>query len=496
MAASRIAGLLLAASVVAPAAEPSLRHLFPIAGTQGTTVSVTASGKFDPWPVKAWVSAPGIVFNPEDKAGKFAVEIAQDAAPGPHLVRLFNDAGASQPRFFIVSPAPELTEKEPNDDFRTPQKIGTLPATIGGRLDRAGDVDGFAVALKKGETLTAWLEGYVLASTFDGLLRIVDERGTQCAFSHDGRTLDPWLAWTASRDGTFTVQVMGFVLPARADVALTGGEGCVYRLHVATERIPRVAFEPQHGEIAERESGEAQSVALPAVIAGCIGSAGDEDRFTFTAGKGRVYELRITAAGAGSLLDAWLRVEGKDAKQLVRSDDAGASRDPLLVWTAPGDGVFTATVGDLTHRGGDDYRYRLVIAEATPTIRATTASHALSITSGKTAEVKVAVKRANGFKAKLRLGAKHLPAGVSAAEADVPDKDGEVTLKLEATAEVVEGSGPFALVMREVESGTEHAVNYLLTSAGENNGVPQGFSELVINATDRLWLTVIAPPTK
>ena len=222
--------IMLAASSFA--ADPVLNHLSPVAGQQGTTVAVTATGKWDAWPPQVWVDVPGVIFKPGKSAGKFDVEIAKDAAPGPHLVRLFDARGASAPRFFIVAREPQTLEAEPNDDFHAPQKIAALPATINGRLDKAGDVDSFAVTLKRGQTLVAWMEAYVLASTFDGMLRITDADGSVLAFNHDGRTLDPFLAWTAPRDGTFIVQTMGFAYPGTAGVAFTGGEGCGYRLHL------------------------------------------------------------------------------------------------------------------------------------------------------------------------------------------------------------------------------------------------------------------------
>src|SRR5687768_4994304 len=185
------------------AAEPTLTHLYPVAGQQGTTVIVTATSKSDPWPPQVWADAPGITFKAGKTKGKFDVEIAKDAAPGPHLVRLFNGEGASAPRFFIVTNHPELLDAEPNNEFKSPQKIASLPATISGRLDKAGDVDSYAVTLTRGQTLTASVEAYVLASTFDGMLRVVDPNGTALAFNHDGRTLDPRLVWQAPRDGTF-----------------------------------------------------------------------------------------------------------------------------------------------------------------------------------------------------------------------------------------------------------------------------------------------------
>lgn len=500
----RAAGILLAVLSVASAADPTITHLYPAAGQQGTTVSVTPVGKSDPWPPQVWVDAPGIDFKPAKTKGKFDVEIAKDAAPGPHLVRFFNNDGASQPRFFIVSTEPELLEKEPNDSFQSPQKIEALPATISGRLDKSGDVDSFAVTLKKGQPLRAWVEAYVLASTFDGMLRIVDEKGNELTFNHDGRTLDPDLRWVAPRDGTFIVQVMGFVYPATADVRLTGGDGCVYRLHLTTALAPNVSF-PAHSasegaEIAEQEPNDtidkAQSVTIPCSIAGAIDKAGDEDRFTFTAEKGKIYELNVVGARAGSPLDGWLKIESKEGKQLVRADDTDGSRDPRLTWTAPSSGSVYVAVGDVTHHGGPDFRYQLHIAEAVPTVAGTAASHSVVIAAGKIGEIKATVKGANGFKAKLKLAARNLPEGISAEDADVPEKGGEITLKLTAVASAVAANQPIQIVLREVESGTEHPVIFSMVTTGENNGVPQGYTELVINSTDQLWLTVTAPAQK
>ncbi len=534
------------------AADPVLSHLSPAAGQQGTTVSVTASGKFDPWPAQVWVDTPGVVFKPGKTAGKYDVEIAKDAAPGPHLVRLFNASGASAPRFFIVAREPQTGEVEPNDDFRAPQKIAGLPATINGRLDKAGDVDSFAVTLKRGQTLVAWLEAYVLASTFDGMLRVVDTDGHELAFNHDGRTLDPFLAWTAPRDGTFIVQTMGFVLPATSGVAFTGGEGCVYRLHLtagpfvrrtlplavargkktpvelvgwnlasthteidgthfsadataAELELPGFASEQpvivsDIAEILEKEPNDtaatAQTVGIPSGITGCINRPGDEDRFAFTAVKGRAYEFKVTAARIGSALDAWLKIEGKDGKQLATNDDVNGFRDSALTWTAPADGTFTCAIGDVSHHGGDEYFYRLAITEAAPSVAATIGVQSASVQSGKSADVKIAVKRTNAFKSKLQLAAKNLPDGVTAIPADVPDKDGEVTLKLTATADAKPASQPFTLVLRETEGGIEHPARFSLVATSENNGVPQGYTELIINSTDQLWLTVSTEPVK
>ena len=137
-----------------------------------------------------------------------------------------------------------------------------------------------------------------------------------------------------------------------------------------------------------------------------------------------------------------------------------------------------------------------MIAEAAPSVAATIAVQSASVQSGKSADVKVTVKRTKAFKAKLQLAAKNLPEGVTATPVDVPDKDGEVTLKLTANADAKPVSQPFTLVLREMEGGTEHPAQFSLVAASENNGVPQGYTELIINSTDQLWLTVSTEPVK
>lgn len=541
----------LALSALAAAAEPTLTHLFPVAGQQGSTVSVTSVGKSDPWPPQVWMDSPGLVFKAGEKAGNFEVEIAADARPGPRLIRFFNESGVSEPRFFIVSDRPETLEAEPNDAFQAPQKLASLPATVSGRLDKGGDVDSYAVELKRGQTLVAWLEGYVLASTLDGMLRIVDSNGAQFAFNHDAQTMDPFLAWEAPHDGTFIVQVMGFAYPANAEVRFTGGENCVYRLHltagpfvrhtlplavprgaktslqlagwnlpthtveVDTTQIPaeetliRIPGEEilaqqllavsEIPEAVEQEPADAAAPVLlpvPGAVTGRISKPDDEDRFAFTAVKQRIYRIQVTSGPVASPLDAWVKLEDPEGKELAKSDDLGSSRDPQLVWTAPADGVFRVAIGDVTHRGGDDFVYRLAIEEAVPAVEATAASHSLKLEPGKPGELKVTVKLLHGFKAKLQLAAKQLPEGISAAEVEVPEKGGEVTLKFEAAAEAPPANLPFQLVLREAEGGKEHLVRYSLVNTSENNGVPQGYSTLVIDSTDQLWITVVKAPAK
>ena len=106
------------------------------------------------------------------------------------------------------------------------------------------------------------------------------------------------------------------------------------------------------------------------------------------------------------------------------------------------------------------------------------------------------MKRANRFKAKLRLVAENLADGVTAPAVDVPEKDGEVALKITADATAKPSGQPFTIILRETDSDTVHTARFFMTTTGENNGVPQGYTELVIPSTGQLWLTVFSAPAK
>lgn len=520
----------------------------------GTTNTVAAIGKFDPWPPKVWVDSPGIVFNAETNSGKFTVEIATDAPVGPHLIRVFNEQGASGPRFLIVTREPQSAEQEPNDDFKKPQPLEQLPASLNGRLDKSGDVDSFVVTVEAGQTLIASLEAYTLASPMDAVLRLVDSHGVQVALNHDGCTFDPFLAWTAASAGTYILQVFGFAYPAISDVKFTGGNACVYRLHVsrgpylhytlplgvqrgarttlrlfgwnldsslgreyefdgsslaadvklATLQMPdfenALTLPTDNGpELLEKEpnnsTNEAVRLGTPCAVTGCIETVGDEDRFPFEAKKDEKLLFEVQAASLGFPLDAWLKIEDAKGKELAKDDDS-SNADPVLEWTSPEDGAFVAAVGSVLHRGGSDHLYRLSVRAAMAMLKAVVADNAFTIEPGKTNDLKVKVKRLHGFKSKLTVSAKDLPEGLGVEPVEVPEKDGDVTLKLIASLEAKPFGAPIQLVVTEADSGTEHRVAAEFISSGLNNGVPQGFSRLAIESTDRLWLTVLPAPSE
>jgi hypothetical protein len=446
-----------------------------------------------------------------------------------------------------------VTETEPNDEFAKAPLIEKLPTTINGRLNKSGDVDSYAVQLEAGRSVRAAIDAYVLGSPVDAVIRVVDTRGLELALNHDnGRNLDPSLTWTAGAAGTYVLQIFGFAHPATADVRFTGSDACVYRLHLS--RGPQARYTLPLGmtraqpaklrvfgwnlrDIAGREFEVDGSVVSagsqettwqspdfenalaiplgdgpewleqdvmtrpadspvpppPFAITGCIEKIGEEDRFDFAATKGDKLVLEIRSASLGFPLDAWLAIQNSDGKELVRADD-GPNADPLLEWTAPETGSYVAAVGSVLHRAGADHLYRLSIQRAQPRFQAVIAESGFAVEPGKTIKIKITARRVQGFKARLTASVAGLPEGLSAGTVELGETEKEITVDVTAAAEAPPFAGPIQIHFREADSDTAIAAVHELVSTTLKNGVPQGFRDLVIPSTDRIWLTVLPAP--
>jgi len=55
---------------------------------------------------------------------------------------------------------------------------------------------------------------------------------------------------------------------------------------------------------------------------------------------------------------------------------------------------------------------------------------------------------------------------------------------------------PLKLLARSATNALSAPVLHAIATTGENNGVPQGFHQLLVNDTDWLWLTVRRPSAK
>lgn len=491
------AALLALCAVSAPlfAEPPKLDSLFPAGGRAGGSFIIAGGGSVDD--ARLVSPTPGLQFVPTGKKREWQAHIEAGTPAGLHLVYAVNADGASAPRWFSVGTLPELAETEPNNEAGKGMVVDKLPVCLNARLDPGGDVDHFHVDLKAGQTLTGLVEAYALGSPVDVMLHLLDAAGTRVFTASDGRNLDTDFVFTAAKAGRHTIQVAGFVHPPQANVSFTGGSTTVYRLHLSTGPVvrhaqpaalaatgktalqlsgvgldaktstysaeapagaqpgdvvllqPPQALQPLQVRVAtgapqlEKEPNEKPEQARPVqpgVVAGLIATRGDLDRFALTLKKGDNLQASLWARRLGLPLDAALRVEDPTGKVLSEVADVGDEADPTLSWTAAVDGIHQIVVSDQFQLGEPDGLYVLEIGPAQPGFEALLAdAKPITLERGKTASVKLTVKRLNGHKEPLIVRVAGLPAGVQAAEVAVPEKGGEVELKLQAAANAPAG---------------------------------------------------------
>ncbi len=544
--------LLSLADPLLHAAAPSLDHLFPPSARPGSTNELTGIGTLAPWPAQLIFNHPGIHATASTNAGKYTLVVDASVPASTYLVRAVNDEGASNPRFLVVDRQPAQLESEPNDSAGQAQPIESLPTVVEGRLDKRDDVDTFQVSLKKGRTLIAWIEAFILASPLDAVLRVRDERGNVVSWNHDdGFTLDPFVAMTAPTDGKYRVEVFGFPHPGESEVRFAGNAKCVYRLHLDDRpyaagldpaglsrsnpttvgirgwnlgsnsvqfTLPAFTSAPPHvrwvvtelpgiagpvriplGEGPElreiNESTQPMTLIVPGGVSGTLEQPGERDRYRFESRKGVTYRIDVQASALGSLLDPWVRVLDNAGKELAMNEDATMG-DPSLTWKATSDGTNTVVVGSSLAKAGPEYRYRLEVHPLEPQVRAVAGSSSVVVEAGKTNELKVSVQRIGGLEGSVRIEAGSLPEGVSVEPADAAAGVGEATLRFIAATNAPVGQQTLQLFARAGTNGVRVAVLHEMATTGEDNGVPKGFHQLRINETDWLWMTVRKTPAK
>src|SRR5262249_33794209 len=143
------------------------------------------------------------------------------------VFRVRTKTGVSEMRTYWVGNLPAVDEVEPNNDFDKPQPI-PLNVTVHGVVANE-DVDYYVVECKKGQRLSAEIEGMRLATTlFDPYIAILDSKRFELAASDDSPLLgqDAMISVVVPADGKYLIQVR--------ESAYGGNGACAYRLHVGT----------------------------------------------------------------------------------------------------------------------------------------------------------------------------------------------------------------------------------------------------------------------
>ncbi|MDB6072899.1 MAG: putative serine proteinase, subtilase family, partial [Verrucomicrobiaceae bacterium] len=161
--------ILAAVAMAAPAwaAYPTFTTTKPNGAQRGTETQLVVTGsQLDDFEGFVFMS-PGFTLKKVDKVTPAAVTttiaIAPDVPLGNHMIRIRTKTGLSHARQFFVGQYPNVEEKEPNDDFNTPQVVG-FNQTIEG-IVKSEDVDYYRLTAKKGQRIAIEIDGLRLGYT-------------------------------------------------------------------------------------------------------------------------------------------------------------------------------------------------------------------------------------------------------------------------------------------------------------------------------------------
>lgn len=480
--ASRLLATLATLLTLAPAAlasTPSLGAVRPMGGQRGTEVEVVFSGARLGDAQEVLFYQPGIeateIAKVDDNSFKARLKIAADSPLGFHDLRVRTATGVSELRGFSVGAMPEVQEAEPNNDFDAPQAIA-MNSVVNGVAENE-DIDYFVVEAKKGERITAEVEGWRLGITlFDPHVAILDTKRFELASSDDAALLwqDAFASILAPEDGKYVIAVR--------ESAYAGNGSCLYRLHVGDFPRATGVFPPggrpgqsiavrwigdPAGEatsdvvlpadarsgwglqrqderglspypnafrladlenVVEAEPNDDQNAATPftapAALNGVLAKNGDVDHFVFTGQKGQVFDFKVYGRQLRSPIDSVLYLSKKGGGAIASSDDA-AGPDSAFRQALPEDGEYVVWIADQLKKGGEDYVYRIEVTPPEPKLAISTPAEqmmlgtpimAVAVPKGNRQAILLQGSRAD-FGGEVQFDVAGLPPGV---EVEIP----------------------------------------------------------------------------
>lgn len=247
--------VLLGSAACAQKSEPANVYLYPSGGQRGTKVEVSIRGE-NVTTLCDFHVAPGhgVTAPAQARDRKITLTIAPDAPLGPVPFRIATAQGGASTRVFVVGEYAEKTEPETGRDEGAPVAV-SLPITLNGRMNPAGDVDRYSVELRAGQPFSAVvtaarLGGPIDTNCFigqfgnppddptykqlDATLELYGPDGRLISQAEDTFGADPALGLVAPRDGKYIVAVR--------HMALAGMPQFVYRLTLAASPLVLSAY--------------------------------------------------------------------------------------------------------------------------------------------------------------------------------------------------------------------------------------------------------------
>ena len=300
-----------------------------------------------------------------------------------------------------------------------------------------------------------------------------------------------------------TVQVTGWNLPTGTVTmdASDAGPGTatltVRRGTLVSNRVPFAIDSVR--DTAEREPNDAlkdaAKLVLPVIVNGRIQSAGDVDVFAVTGRSGEQIVAEITARRLGSPLDSVIEFTDASGSRLSVSDDvvdqsAGLithQADSRITVTLPSNGTYYLRVGDLQHKGGSEYGYRLRVSAPQPDFEVRVTPSEINAGAGTSVPVTAHAIRKDGFSGDIVLALKGAPPGFTLSGAVVPA--GQDQVRLTVNVPPMRPAEPIALGLEGRATIQGKTVVHQATAAEE---MMQAFAYRHLVPADSLKVTVLA----
>jgi WD40 repeat protein len=211
---------------------PAVSAVTPDAVVRGGKARLTLTGSRLDTATGLTISDPAIKARllPGTNPGSRGVEldIPAAAAVGPVRLTLASPAGESAPARVVVDRYAAVPERGATDSAHAAMAI-TLPATVVGAIDRAGDVDYFHFDARAGQQVGVQVVAAALGSKFDPVLTLSDDAGQVVAEATASA-----LGYTVPKAGAYAVGVR--------DREYRGGKDMTYRLHVGDVPVVTAVF--------------------------------------------------------------------------------------------------------------------------------------------------------------------------------------------------------------------------------------------------------------
>ncbi len=484
----------VAVASVCPAQEPTIGGQTPGAVLPGQTQNVQLTGSNLAGAKQLWLSfggetklAEGVAENGA-KADNvtWSVNVPAGTTPGIYGMRVLTDKGVSGLRFLLVDDLPSVAQAGNNSSPATAQAL-TAPCAVDGAVANLS-VQYFKLNVTEGQSLSIEVLARRIGSSLDPMLRILDARGRELAFSDDapGMSGDSQLFHTFKAAGeyllevrdiryqggayrlrigdfpcvtlpyplavqrgvTTPVQIAGISSENAAPVTITapsdltiewlpvswkrnGGSASAFAQVVVSDRAQFLETEPNN------TAEQANRIELTQDVNGRLDAPRDVDRFVFTAKKDQSVFLAGVTRQQGSPADLNIKVLNKDGGQVAAVDDTGTAEGAVAV-KFPADGDYFLVVEDLSQRGGPNYAYRIEVTPAAKPFSLAVSSDTGNVPAGGDIAFTVTAAR-QGYTGPIELSVIGLPEGFTASKSVIGPARNDALLTIHAKADAAPG---------------------------------------------------------